>query len=346
MRLGPAPGGEGAAAAAEAAAPDGMEQRERAALAEARRALAEAFAAGSEPHGPLAGLGRRLEEIFGEAREAWSLAVCRRLFDALIEHREARARSEEHEARLYNLLGLCIRPGTGAVLDPERVGEIWKLFLAGLVHPRSVPCRLQWWIMLRRAAGGFNRGQQEQVLAALKDEVPGRGRPRVGEQELAEMWRLAASLERLAAGTKRRLGEALLERIERGEALARWGEWALGRLGERRPPFGPLNEVVPPEVAARWLQRLMALPVQGLGGPALARRRYAVVQLARRTGDPARDVAEPQRARVLAWLAEHGAGEAELLAVREVVPPAAPEQRLLFGDSLPTGLRLEAAAAD
>jgi molecular chaperone DnaK (HSP70) len=303
--------------------------------------LAEAFSSAAGPEGPLKALGGALEELFGAPREAWSLALCRAFFDKVLEQREERARSPQHEARLLNLLGMCLRPGYGALLDEHRIAEVWRLFLGGLSHPDAAACRLEWWIMLRRSAGGLGRGQQEHVLGKIQGPLLGRGRGRGHGQELAEMWRLAASLERLARGTKKRLGTRLLELIEGGDAPERWGEWALGRLGDRRPLFGPLNEVLKPTVAGMWLERLMRhRSRKRVKGPALSRTRFAMVQMARMTGDPARDVSAKVREDVIAWLAQSGADAAELRPLREVVPAAAPEQRLLFGDSLPTGLRL------
>ncbi|RME75671.1 MAG: molecular chaperone DnaK [Planctomycetota bacterium] len=311
------------------------------ALERALAAVHEAFDAPPGPASPLRSLGARLEEIFAAAREAWPVGVCRALFDRLLPLAELRERSPEHEARWLNLVGLCIRPGYGALLDEHRIAGLWRVVLSGLRHPEAAACRIEWWILLRRAAGGLGRGQQEQVLGKLQGALFGRGRRREHAQELAEMWRLAASLERLARGTKVRLGERLLETIEAGRGSARWSEWSLGRLGERTPVFGPLNEVVPPETVERWIERLLRHrdrhPVEG---DALVRTRFALVQMARRTGDPARDVSEPVRERVLRWLEAHGASEAQRLPVEQIVPPAAPEQRLRFGDSLPTGLRL------
>ena len=52
------------------------------------------------------------------------------------------------------------------------------------------------------------------------------------------MWRAVASMERLVPSAKVKLGDALLERIEKGKEQA-LALWALGRLGARVPLYGP-----------------------------------------------------------------------------------------------------------
>ena len=70
--------------------------------------------------------------------------------------------------------------------------------------------------MIKRssAAGGMSNGQQEQILDRLAPLlVPNKlqqkrlAELRPSKQELAEMWRTAASLERLPVAAKIRLGE-------------------------------------------------------------------------------------------------------------------------------------------
>jgi hypothetical protein len=311
-------------------------------LARAKELVHAAFAAPPDPGGPLARLGRDLETALGADRDAWPVEVCRRLWEVVFERREDRRRSPEHEARFWNLAAFCLRPGFGAALDDHRVGQMWKLALAGLVFPKSDACRLEWLIHQRRLCGGFGRGHQEQVYLRIRDDLLGRAKKRLPRQEAAEEWRLAASLEHLAAKEKEKLGDALLALIDAGEGPPRWGEWCLGRLGTRIPRYGPVNEAVPPAAAARWLRRI--LPGLAAIDPALRERAiFSVVQMARRTGDPARDLEARLGEEAAARLREIGADEASVRPLLEVVEAAPPEQRLLFGDSVPTGLRLERA---
>jgi hypothetical protein len=62
------------------------------------------------------------------------------------------------------------------------------------------------------------------------------------------------------------------------------------------------------------------------------------------SGDRARDLDEPLRARILDRLARLGADEATLRAVREYRELEALQQGQALGDALPVGLRLRAAA--
>ena len=73
------------------------------------------------------------------------------------------------------------------------------------------------------------------------------------------MWRTAASLELLPQQTKAQLGEALLASIKQGEMIEA-AIWCLSRLGARKLFSGPINLVLPPAVAARWVEALLRLP--------------------------------------------------------------------------------------
>jgi hypothetical protein len=305
----------------------------------AKGILGSAFAASGDPHGPLGKVGRDLEDALGKKREGWSLVLCRALFEPVMELREARRKSAEHEARFYNLAAFCLRPGTGAVLDDHRVAAFWKVAMNGLSFSRSDATRLEWWIAQRRVAGGLTRGQQEQVFHRIRDDLLGKGGKRLSRQEVAEEWRLAASLEHLPARTKEELGEALCQAIERREGPPRWGVWALGRLGTRLPQYGSLHETASPAKAGAWLRRVLPTIAYGDEGDK-ERAIFAAVQMARLTGDPGRDVAPEVRAKAHAALLAAGARPAELRPLLEVVPAGRPEQRLIYGDSVPAGLRL------
>jgi hypothetical protein len=111
--------------------------------------------------------------------------------------------------------------------------------------------------------------------------------------------------------------------------------WTLGRLGARVPLYGPLNTVVAPEVAARWLNVLLTD-----SKPTDPMLQFAVVQLARRTGDRYRDVDEAHRQAALDWLAAQGAVAHHLELVRDGGQLDSDEAGKVFGESLPKGLRL------
>jgi hypothetical protein len=68
---------------------------------------------------------------------------------------------------------------------------------------------------------------------------------------------------------------------------------------------------------------------------------FALVQMARLTGDRYRDLSEGARGRVVEWLVVHGAPGHFVSLVREGGRLEAEEQRSVFGESLPRGLRIE-----
>jgi hypothetical protein len=67
---------------------------------------------------------------------------------------------------------------------------------------------------------------------------------------------------------------------------------------------------------------------------------FAVVQIARLTGDRTRDLDDAIRGRALAALASAGAPETWLRSVREVVALETADEARALGDTLPIGLRL------
>jgi hypothetical protein len=63
--------------------------------------------------------------------------------------------------------------------------------------------------------------------------------------------------------------------------------------------------------------------------------------MARRTGDRYRDISDATRARAVDWLTAASAPEHYIRLVREGGRLEAEEQRTVFGESLPRGLRIE-----
>jgi predicted nucleic acid-binding OB-fold protein len=96
-----------------------------------------------------------------------------------------------------------------------------------------------------------------------------------------------------------------------------------------------VHHVVPPHAAERWLDHILREKWDQVPA-AMA----AAVQIARRTGDRARDVGERVRADVERRLASAGADAESLRVVREVVEIGERDRVAFFGDSLPLGLRL------
>jgi hypothetical protein len=110
--------------------------------------------------------------------------------------------------------------------------------------------------------------------------------------------------------------------------------WTLGRLGQRVPVYGPLNTVVPANRAEQWLEALLHRPD---GGPSA---QLAVMQLARRTDDRYRDLPGKLRDQVAQWLRNEQAAAHLVELVEHGGRLETEEQGLIFGESLPQGLRL------
>jgi molecular chaperone DnaK (HSP70) len=297
-------------------------------------ALLQAAFQGSDD--PVA-LTRRLEAALDAGRDAWPLATIRALWDVLWPLEPARARSPEHEARWLNLAGFLLRPGFGDAGDDLRVNRLWRVLSAEVRHPRAVQCRAEWWNLWKRIAGGLAARQQlhlqQQVAPVLLRKGKAKG-PRPGPQELREMWQAIGSCERLAAGMRAELGDALVVEAERGRASDQ-ELWALARTGARVPIYGPLNCVVARDVAAGWAERLVRT-----AWPKPEAYAFALAQIARATGDRERDLEPALRARIAEHLAQAPSGARAARLVREVVPLEAREEARLLDEALPAGLRL------
>jgi molecular chaperone DnaK (HSP70) len=308
-------------------------------IEEAKARIRRAFQIGDG----LATLTRDLEALFDARRDDWSVTTTRALFDALVEVAAERKRSADHEQRWLNLAGFLLRPGTGAPLDAWRARVMWGVFNEQLAHPRSEPGKLAWWIAWRRIAGGLANGQHDQIydrLAKLLLPNPLQAKKlteaRPSKQELAEMWRAVASLERLPAHNKVKLGDELMRRLEprkgREDSVHLW---ALSRIGARVPLYGPLNAVVSPARVAEWLAPLCAWD-----WPEPDKVAFPLAQLGRRTGDRTRDLDDATRARLAAVVRAMPGGDRAAVLVEQVVELEAREERVALGDTLPAGLRL------
>jgi molecular chaperone DnaK (HSP70) len=328
-----------ATAAAPAAAAPG-EEVDTAALERAVEVLRSLYGKGDggAEESP-ASVMKTLLKILGP-KDSWSPTVLRALWEPLKDLRGGRGKSPQHEARWLNLVGYTLRPGFGYPLDDWRVKETWRMFNAGLVHDKDDPCRLEWWILWRRVSGGLTKTQQDEIFKRvapyfLPTFAKKADRRTVGAQESAEMWRTLASMERIGARQKAELGDVLIAQLEKKRAPEQ-ALWALGRFGARVPLYGHAEEVVARPRAEKWLERLLALEWKG---EAYA---LAAAELARSSGDRARDLDESLRRRLAERLKQASPTEGARLArlVLEPVAREAREERLAFGDALPSGLRL------
>jgi actin-like ATPase involved in cell morphogenesis len=274
-------------------------------------------------------LPAKLEQALGLGRLSWPLELIRALADRFMEHAEGRKRSAAHEARWLNLCGLCLRPGFGYPGDDLRIEQARRIYAAGLTFSNQVQCEIEWYIFWGRVAGGLNRNQQADLYQRMAQFLLPKGNKkpqRINASLHREMWRTAASLELLPAGTRTELGDALVRKIRAGEAGPA-ELWCLSRLGARRLFYGPLNQVLPPSTAGRWAESVSK--TKGVA--------EVLARLAQRTGNVTLDVSAQTMALVKKAL-ENDKDAAELLAI--VDGETAGDFDKVFGEELPGGLVL------
>jgi hypothetical protein len=282
-------------------------------------------------------LPAQMEQTLSLGRQSWPLAIIRAFADKLLALSEGRRKNAAHEARWLNLTGFCLRPGFGFPGDEFRIEQIRRIYSSGLTFGNHVQCEVEWWVFCGRLAGGFNRNQQADILQRLVPTLlPKQKRTqRANPSLLREMWRTAASLELLPQQTKVQLGDALIAKLKQNE-MVETCLWCLSRLGSRVLFRGPINQVVSPSVAARWVETILSRPHT----PALLE---TVVEMSRQTGDSARDLppaalqlvrraceTRPDRDRLLRRLS----GEEDTLTASSRT----------YGEALPAGLVLAGAA--
>ncbi|APR83147.1 DnaK-related protein [Minicystis rosea] len=280
---------------------------------------------------------RELDRIVGE-RSAWTLALSRALFDTLGPNHRSRRRSADHERVFWLLAGFCARPGFGDPLDAGRVSMLAPFFAEKVIFPAETRNWQQFWIAWRRLSGGLDEAAQ----TAMRDVIDPLLAPAEARLKKPKGWKveapddlleLAAALERVPASRRSELGGWILEKTWTAKDPRLWA--AIGRLGARVPAYASPHHVVSPQIAERWIDHLLREKWD-----ALPSAPQAAVQLARVTGDRARDVSERTRREVERRMVTAGAKEEWVRAVREYVPVAEAERVALLGEGLPVGLRL------
>ncbi|HUI77647.1 MAG TPA: Hsp70 family protein [Bryobacteraceae bacterium] len=276
-------------------------------------------------------LPSKLEQAMGLGKNSWPLSSIRQMADALMAVSDGRKKSPAYEIRWFNLCGFSLRPGFGYPGDDFRVEQVRRLFASGITYGNQVQCEIDWWIFWGRVAGGLNRNQQTDIYQRLAAFLLPRGskKPqRINAALLREMWRTAASLELLPIGTKTEMGDALVKRVKAGD-FKESELWCLSRLGARHLFYGPINLAVAPSVATRWVEALLNVPAAG----------DALAAMARRTGDPTRDVAGATREAVKGKLEKLPRAD-RLVAVLEGEEDDDATLGRIFGEELPSGLVL------
>ena len=313
---------------------------------------ADAPEAGEAPAVPTAttsDLPKLLEAALESPRADWPTGLCRRVWEFLEANAPGRARSPGHLSRWYNLTGYTLRPGFGDPVDRYRVESLWKMITAAASGQAqtSGPKKMvvpeggaDYWIMWRRVSGGLNAALQQALFSRLKPTllpVKGKAFSRPPANEFAEMWRAAASLERLDAKTRETLGAAVLRDCKKSP-VPTYAFWALTRFGARVQFYGPLNSVVHPEIVEQWIDEL--LPFTPANDSEKNGWLFCLSQLARQSGLRAVDISDSTRNRVLDVLRANPCPAAWKRMVEEVVAAEGEEASRLFGESLPIGLRL------
>jgi molecular chaperone DnaK (HSP70) len=308
-------------------------------LDEAREAVERVFGKGRPDVAPreVKDLFRELERLLGE-RGGWTLSLSRALLDTLLPSHRSRRRSADHERVFWQLAGFCARPGFGDALDPPRLAVLAPLFAEKVVFPAETRSWQQFWIAWRRLSGGLDEAAQVAVRDALDPLLaPAEARlkkPKGWKAEAPDdLLELVSALERVPARRRSELGGWILEKTWTSKEPRLWA--AIGRLGARVPAYASPHHVISPPVAERWIDHLLREK-----WAALPSAPQAAVQLARVTGDRARDVSERTRREVERRLTAVGARADWVRAVREYVPVEEAERAALFGEGLPVGLRL------
>ncbi|MEX8194127.1 Hsp70 family protein [Comamonas guangdongensis] len=280
-------------------------------------------------------LRQSLEKLLGP-REGWEVGLLRVLFDALLVRAKRRRRTAEHERVWLNLAGWCLRPGVGAELDAWRIAQVWALYAQGLGYPKEASNWTEWWVFWRRVAAGLNEAQQmellEDVAGHMQKAVQKNSKSSHGSYD--DMLRLFAAMEAVPWQYRQEMGRWMLQRLKReGETVQTW--WAIGRLAARQSLAANAHLVMPPEAAQEFLNATLD---QDWRKNETAM--FAAVQMARMTGDRARDLPDEARAQVLEKMRSSGAPERWIAMVEQVVQMQAEDQKRSLGDSLPPGLVL------
>jgi molecular chaperone DnaK (HSP70) len=285
------------------------------------------------------GLRGDLERTLG-ARADWDTPLLRELFGALLEGLPHRRRSADHERLWFSLTGYCLRPGFGYPLDDWRVEQVFGIYGSGLQFVNEPQNWAEWWTLWRRVAGGLGEPQQFEVFGDLAEFINPETAKRGNLPSLAkkrgyeDMVRLAAVLERLPAATKTELGGWLLQRLSKSsEPAESW--WALGRVGTRVPFHGSSHNVVPRATAEDWLEKALARDFRKEPHPG-----FAAALLARMSGDRERDIDPALRQRVIDKLRAGKVPESWIAMVSEVKELSEADEKRIFGEALPPGLKL------
>lgn len=308
--------------------------------------ISDIFGAKSKQIDPKAvkNLRSDLEKMTGQERSEWNSPLLRTLFNTLLEGEKYRRRTEAHERVWLSLMGYCARPGFGYPLDDWRVEQLWKMYPQGIQFVAESQNWAEWWTLWRRIAGGLSEQAQETIFADITKYIDPAAARQAGVlkqlkiRSYDDIVRLAAVLERLPVAKKVQLGDWLLKRLEKpSESNQTW--WAVGRIGARIPFHGSSHNVVSSETVENWLPQLLAEDWKKT--PQIG---FAATLISRMSGDRARDISTEIRLQVLEKLKFSKAPASWLEMVETVKELSEKEEKQIFGEALPSGLKLVATA--
>jgi hypothetical protein len=283
-------------------------------------------------------------EAMGMPRKQWPVSLLRSVWGYLLERSDCRKRSPELEARWLNLLGWCLRPGFGLSADDWRVQQTWRTVHNKLLH-RSASVVSESIILWRRISGGFTAGQQ----TALYQDAWSRVRPMLtgggtlsDTNAVVELLRLLGSLERIRSIDKSTVVEACLQSLSRKrmEPLRSALLWTIGRLGVRSPVYASLQQTVPADRAAAWLEALLAFRDPWVVKESTSYS-LALMLMSRKTGDRYRDIPESLRPRILDRMREFGSPPLHIALVEFGGKLDEENATQILGDALPLGFALK-----
>ena len=313
-----------------------LETLEESQIEQVRVAIGKVFSDKLEK--PPEKLIQTISELIDRPKEDWPLSLLREIVDLMLALKKQRKISPQHESRWLNLTGFAIRPGFGDPLDEHRIAQLWKLFKPGPQNPRNPQVLTEWWIFWRRISGGLTAGQQRQFIQDLKPLFKSKksASRKILPQERVELWMAIANLERLSSDDKIDWVNRLIDEMTPKKAKQQhW--WALSRLCARELLYGSIDRVIHKEKVKQWIQWIMTQEWKNIK-PVCA----AMAQMARKTGDKKRDFDESFQNSILSWMSSKGAEKHQIKYVSQIIAVSQHEEKMIFGESLPSGLQLRA----
>ena len=286
----------------------------------------------------VASISKDIEKLLDLPKNQWPIHALRSFADSLLNIQYESLKTPRKEAKWLNLCGFCLRPGFGDPEDELRLKKAWKLWYQGMNNQNNPQVVAEWWVFWRRVVSGLKSGHQRSIYEILDKIICPKGiysnKVKAGIQAKNEMWRCLGALELLPVKRKVALGVILLSRKSKLEAF---DYWVLARLGTRHLFHAPVNNVVPGNIASKWLDILIE---HNANKAMLQDKLFALSRMAALTGDRTIDVDAKHLSATLKFLEVHKAPEQWIKHLKSVRKESIQEQSKILGDSLPLGLSI------